>query len=73
MHTVYLQQPDGAMAEGAQTENLSCSPVTVQKVAYRDRALLKQTEMWRESNVLLLNDVTPKVDKTFHIINLIDW
>lgn len=71
MHTVYLQQPDGAMAEGAQTENLSCSPVTVQKVAYRDRALLKQTEL--RSNVLLLNYVTPKVDKTFHIINLIDW
>lgn len=34
MHAVYLQQPDGAMAEGAQTENLRRSPITVQDMAY---------------------------------------
>lgn len=45
MHTVYLQQPDGAMAERAQTVNLSRSPITVQEVAYQDRALLEQNKM----------------------------
>lgn len=44
MHMAYLQQPDGAMAEGAQTENLSRSPITVQEVAYPERALLKHVK-----------------------------
>lgn len=44
MDTLYLQQPDDAIAEGVQTENLSCSPITVQEVAYQDRALLKHVK-----------------------------
>lgn len=52
MHTVYLQQPDGAMAESAQTVNLSLSPVTVQEMACQDSGSLVPNKMWRESNVL---------------------